>query len=142
MEKRAKIEKKVIIIMFTNLIILGIGYMIPITLLSEFIFSDAKLTTDSDVYKLSLAISGLVFGGGLKEIFSYLLKARSKPNTMLRKKYDNIDKIFSSLVYILQTITLALSVLAMLGNNYWIILFLIALVIVVFINYFMAISTQ
>lgn len=142
MEKRIKIEKKIIIIMFTNLIILGIGYSIPIALLSKNIFSDVKLTTDSDVYKLSLAISGLVFGGGLKEIFSYVLKARSKPNTLLRKKHDSIDRIFSSLVYILQTITLALSVLAMLGNNYWIILFLIALVIVVAINYFMAISTQ
>jgi hypothetical protein len=142
-EKRIKIEKNVVIIMFTNLIILGVGYSIPIALLSKNIFLNVKLATDSDVYKIALAISGLVFGGGLKEIFGYLLKARSKPNTELRKTHDALDKIFSSIVYTLQTITMALSVLAILDNkNWWIILFLVALVVVVFTNYFMAVSSQ
>lgn len=129
--------------MFTNLIILGVGYSIPIALLSKNIFFNVKLATDSDVYKIALAISGLVFGGGLKEIFGYLLKARSKPNTELRKKHDALEKIFSSIVYILQTVTLALSVLAILDNkNWWIILFLVAFVAVVSTNYFMAVSSQ
>lgn len=145
MEKRLrlKVEKKIAIISFTNFIILVIGYSIPVVLLSKNIFFDVKLTTDNDVYKIALAISGLVFGGGLKEIFGYLLKARSKPNTELRKTHDALDKVFSSIVYVLQTITLALSVLAILDNkNWWIILFLFALVSVVFINYFMAISSK
>ena len=145
MEKRLrlKVEKKIAIISFTNFIILVIGYSIPIVLLLKNIFFDVKLTTDNDVYKIALAISGLVFGGGLKEIFGYLLKARSKPNTKLRKRHDALDKMFSSIVYVLQTITLALSVLAILDNkNWWIILFLLALVTVVFINYFMAVSSQ
>lgn len=143
MEKRIKVEKNIVIITFTNLIILVIGYSIPIYLLSKNIFLNVKLATDSDVYKIALAISGLVFGGGLKEIFGYLLKARSKPNTMLRKKHDALDKVFSSIVYTLQTITMALSVLAILDNkNWWIILFLVALVAVVFTNYFMAVSSQ
>lgn len=145
MEKRLrlKVEKKIAIISLTNFIILVIGYSIPIVLLSKNIFFDVKLTTDSEIYKIALAIIGLVFGGGLKEIFGYLLKARSEPNTELRKTHDALDKVFSSIVYVLQTITLALSVLAILDNeNWWIILFLVALVSVVFINYFMAILSQ
>lgn len=145
MEKRLrlKVEKSILMITIANFIILLIGYLIPIILLFRNVFFDVKLTTDSEIYKIALAIIGLVFGGGLKEIFGYLLKARSKPNTKLRKRHDSMDKIFSSLVYVLQTITLALSVLAILDNkNWWIILFLFALVTVVFINYFMAVSSQ